>query len=52
MKRNATAHNVWLLHRAWNNANDPMHDEYKNIVEYLKSMSGLSENVKSQLEIF
>ena len=52
VKRNPTAHNVWLLHRAWNDANDPMHDEYKNLAEYLKSMSDLSENVKSQLEMF
>lgn len=52
VKRNPTAHNVWLLHRAWNDANDPMHDEYKNLAEYLKSMPDLSENVKSQLELF
>lgn len=29
-----------------------MHDEHKNLAEYLKSMSDLSENVKSQLEMF
>ena len=52
VKRNPTAHNVWLLHRAWNDANDPLHDKYKNLAEYLKSMPDLSENVKSQLEMF
>ena len=52
VRRKATAHNVWLLHRAWNGANDPMHYEYKNLAEHLKSIPNLSEDVKSQLEMF
>lgn len=52
VRRKPTAHNVWLLHRAWNDDNDPMHDEYENLAEHLKSMSNLSEDVKSQLEMF
>ena len=52
VRRKPTAHNVWLLHRAWNDANDPMHDEYENVAKYLKLMPNLSEDVKSQLEMF
>jgi hypothetical protein len=52
VRRKPTAHNVWLLHRAWNDVNDPMHDEYESIAEYLKSIPNLSEDVKSQLEMF
>jgi hypothetical protein len=52
VRRKPTAHNVWLLHRAWNDVNDPKHDEYDNLAEYLKSMSNLSEDVKNQLEMF
>lgn len=52
VRHKPTAHNVWLLHRAWNNVNDPMHDEYESIAEDLKSIPNLSEDVKSQLEMF
>lgn len=52
VRRKPTAHNVWLLHRAWNDANDPRHDKYENLAKYLKSMPNLSEDVKSQLEMF
>ena len=52
VRRKPTAHNVWLLHRLWNDANDHMRDEYENLAEYLKSIPNLSEDVKSQLEMF
>lgn len=52
VRRKPTAHNVWLLHRAWNDATDPMHDEHESLAEYLKSISNLSEDVKNQLEMF
>ncbi|MBU3103947.1 hypothetical protein [Clostridium gasigenes] len=52
VKHNPTAHTVWLLHRAWNDVNDPMHEDYESLVEYLKPMPNLSEGVKSSLEMF
>lgn len=52
VRRKPTAHNIWLLHRAWNDANDPMHEEYESLAEHLKSIPNLSEDVKSQLKMF
>ena len=39
MKSKPTTHNVWLLHSAWNGANDPGGNYFKVDIAYENSLS-------------
>lgn len=52
VKNTPTPHNIWMLHRCFNDPKDNRHDIYKKLIECLKSSSTTSEIVKREIENF
>lgn len=47
-----TSHNIWMLHRCYNNANDTKHNIYKMIAMDLKNSDTTPIKVKKQIDFY
>lgn len=47
-----TAHNIWMLHRCFNNPKDPRRDAYKMLVSALKQANTTPDDVKAAIDEF
>ena len=45
-----TPHNIWMLHRCYNDPKDHRHDIYKTVIEALKKADNVSEEVKREID--
>lgn len=47
-----TPHNIWMLHRCYNDPKDHRHEIYKTLIEALKETDTVSEEVKREIDEF
>lgn len=47
-----TPHNIWMVHRCYNDPNDNRHDIYKQLIELLKAVDTTPEEVKQEIDNF
>lgn len=47
-----TPHNIWLLHRCYNNVKDTKHNDYKTIAMELKNSDTTPTEVKEQIDFY
>ena len=52
VKKNPTEHNIWMVHRCFNDINNPMREKFKALIEELKKDSSVSEEVKNAIDDF
>lgn len=52
VKQSPTPHNIWMLHRCYNDRNDTRHETYKTIVKELKSSNTTPEDVKVRIDLY
>ena len=52
VKKNPTEHNIWMVHRCYNDINNPMREQFKALVEELKADSCVSEDIKTAIDDF
>lgn len=47
-----TPHNIWMLHRCFNDESDPRREQYKKVVDTLKKSKDMPEAVLREIEKF
>ena len=47
-----TPHNIWMLHRCYNDPNDNQHDIYKQLIDTLRAAGTTPEEVKKEIDDF
>lgn len=52
VRRNPTAHNIWMLHRCYNDKNNPIHNKFADLVNDLKNDCNISAEIKAEIANF
>lgn len=52
VKKNPTAHNIWMVHRCYNDINNPIREKYKELIMELKEDSSVSQEIKTEIDEF
>ncbi len=52
VKKNPTAHNIWMVHRCYNDINNPMRERFKALILELKEDSSVSQEIKAEIDEF
>lgn len=52
VKRNPTAHNIWMVHRCYNDINNPMREKFKALIMELKEDNAVSQDIKAEIDEF
>ena len=52
VRKSPTAHNIWMVHRCFNDENNPMHDEFVKLIQELKENSEVSEAIKNEIDSY
>ena len=52
VKKNPTAHNIWMIHRCYNEINNPMREKFKELIMELKEDSSVSQEIKAEIDEF
>lgn len=47
-----TAHNIWMVHRCYNDPNDPRHELYKQLIQALRFAETTPEAVNQEIDSF
>lgn len=47
-----TAHNIWMLHRCYNNPRDAKRKQYKALINQLMASDDTSESVKQEIQSY
>lgn len=52
VKESPTAHNIWMLHRCFNDENGKLHDEYGKLAKSLLERDDVSESMKEEIRSY
>lgn len=52
VKKNPTPHNIWMVHRCYNDINNPMREKFKALIMELKEDSSVSQEIKAEIDEF
>ncbi len=52
VKKNPTAHNIWMVHRCYNDINNPIREKFKELIMELKEDSSVSQEIKTEIDEF
>lgn len=52
VKKNPTAHNIWMVHRCYNDINNPMRESLKALVMELKDDGSVPQEIKTEIDEF
>ena len=47
-----TAHNIWMLHRCYNDINNPQRDKFAEVIRELKNEESISVEIKDAIDEF
>lgn len=51
-RKNPTAHNIWMVHRCFNDVNNPKREMLAELVKELKDDSSVSMDIKKEIDEF
>lgn len=49
---NPTVHNIWMVHRCYNDINNPMRERFKALVMELKDDDSVPQEIKTEIDEF
>lgn len=52
VRNNPTAHNIWMVHRCYNDRSNPIHEKFEALIMELKENSSVSEEIKKAIDEF
>ena len=52
VKKNPTSHNIWMVHRCYNDINNPMREKFKALIMELKEDSSVLQEIKTEIDEF
>ena len=47
-----TPHNIWMLHRCYNDINNPKHEKFAEVIKKLKNEESVSTEVQAAIDEF
>lgn len=50
VKKHPTAHNIWMVHRCYNDTQNPLHQRFEALIQELKEDSAVSAEVKRAMD--
>ena len=50
--KNPTAHNIWMVHRCYNDLKNPLHDDFRKLIESVRNRDSITESVKRTIDEF
>ena len=51
-RKNPTAHNIWMVHRCFNDVNNPKREVFVELMKELKDDSSVSMDIKKEIDEF
>lgn len=51
-RKNPTAHNIWMVHRCFNDVNNPKREMFVELMKELKDDSSISMDIKKEIDEF
>ena len=52
VRKNPTAHNIWMVYRCFNDVNNPKRDMFVKLMKKLKADSSVSTDIKKEIDEF
>lgn len=52
VRKNPTAHNIWMVHRCFNDVNNPKRKMFAELIKELKEDSSVSIDIKKEIDEF
>lgn len=52
VRKNPTAHNIWMVHRCFNDMNNPKREMFAKLMKELKDDSSVSMDIKKEIDEF
>lgn len=52
VRKNPTAHNIWMVHRCFNDVNNPKREMFAKLMKELKDDSSISMDIKKEIDEF
>lgn len=52
VRKNPTTHNIWMVHRCFNDVNNPKRDIFVELMKELKADSSVSTDIKKEIDEF
>ena len=52
VRKNPTAHNIWMVHRCFNDVNNPKREMFVELMKELKDDSAVSMDIKKEIDEF
>lgn len=52
VRKNPTAHNIWMVHRCFNDVNNPKREIFVELIKELKDDSSVSRYIKKEIDEF
>ena len=52
VRKSPTFHNIWMIHRCYNDANSPFHNDFLTLINEIKESNSTSADIKKVIEMF
>lgn len=52
VKKSPTFHNIWMIHRCYNDANSPFHNDFLSLINEIKENPSTSADIIKAIEMF
>lgn len=52
VRKNPTTHNIWMVHRCYNDINNPLHDTFLDLIKELHNSTNISKEIKNVIDEF
>ena len=52
VRKSPTFHNIWMIHRCYNDANSPFHNYFLTLINEIKESNSTSADIKKAIEMF
>lgn len=52
VRKSPTPHNIWMVHRCYNDPNDSRHEKYVELIKELRENANISDEIKNTIEEF
>ena len=52
VRKNPTPHNIWMVHRCYNDTENPKHEMFAELMRDLKNDSSVSAEIKNSIDEF
>lgn len=52
VRKNPTAHNIWMVHRCYNDVKNPLHGKFEELITELRNDPSISDDIKAAINEF